>query len=291
MAKGMNTRQATSSYEEWMRHCCTTVVEADLRFKHRQMRKEPFLFFRATFYRWAQLWPDLCADLRHAPKVLAVGDLHVGSFGTWRDEEGRLCWGVDDFDESWPLPYTNDLVRLAASAKIVADVEQLSINVKDACDAILDGYVKSLRSGGEPFVLAEREQYMEKLGIRAFKPPDGFWEKLAHLPVARGGIPEDARQALRKTLPNADLDCKIVRRKAGVGSLGQQRFVALARWEGGWIARELKALLPSACLWLEGRRGRFQSYYHEAINSAVRSHDPFQTIGGRWLTRRLSPEI
>jgi uncharacterized protein (DUF2252 family) len=223
--------------------------------------------------------------------VLAVGDLHVGSFGTWRDEEGRLCWGVDDFDESWPLPYTNDLVRLAASAKIVADVEQLSINVKDACDAILDGYVKSLRSGGEPFVLAEREQYMEKLGIRAFKPPDGFWEKLAHLPVARGGIPEDARQALRKTLPNADLDCKIVRRKAGVGSLGQQRFVALARWEGGWIARELKALLPSACLWLEGRRGRFQSYYHEAINSAVRSHDPFQTIGGRWLTRRLSPEI
>ena len=89
----------------------------------------------------------------------------MGSFGTWRDEEGRLCWGVDDFDESWPLPYTNDLVRLAASAKIVADVEQLSINVKDACDAILDGYVKSLRSGGEPFVLAEREQYMEKLGI------------------------------------------------------------------------------------------------------------------------------
>ena len=222
--------------------------------------------------------------------MLAVGDLHVGSFGTWRDAEGRLCWGVDDFDESWPLPYTNDLVRLATSAKIVADVDQLSINVKDSCDAILDGYVKSLRSGGEPFVLAEREQCMEKLGIRAFKPPDGFWDNLAHLPVARGGLPEDARQALRKTLPNADLDCKIVRRKAGLGSLGQERFVALARWDGGWIARELKALLPSACLWLEGRTGSFQSYYREAINSAVRSNDPFQTVGGRWLTRRLSPD-
>jgi uncharacterized protein (DUF2252 family) len=34
------------------------------------------------------------------------------------DIEGRLCWGVDDFDESYPLPYTKDLVRLATSAKI-----------------------------------------------------------------------------------------------------------------------------------------------------------------------------
>ena len=54
-----------------------------------------------------------------------MGDLHVDSFGTWRDVEGRLCWGVDDFDEAYPLPYTNDLVRLAASAKIVIDAEQL----------------------------------------------------------------------------------------------------------------------------------------------------------------------
>ena len=51
-----------------------------------------------------------------------------------------------------------------------------------------------------------------------------------------------------------------------------------------------EALLPSACLWLEGRTGRFQSYYREAINSAVRSNDPLQTVGGRWLTRRLSPD-
>ena len=58
--------------------------------------------------------------------MLAVGDLHVNSFGTWRDAEGRLCWGVDDFDESYPLAYTNDLVRLAASLKIVIDAESLS---------------------------------------------------------------------------------------------------------------------------------------------------------------------
>src|SRR5437588_4249372 len=85
----MNIREATKSYEDWMRKC-TVVVESDLRSKHEQMRENPFLCFRGTFYRWAQLWPEICADLCNAPTVLAVGDLHVDSFGTWRDGEGRL---------------------------------------------------------------------------------------------------------------------------------------------------------------------------------------------------------
>lgn len=71
-----------------------------------------------------------------------MGDLHVENFGTWRDSEGRLIWGVNDFDEANPLPYTNDLVRLAASAEIADATQDLSIKPKDACDAILTGYMK-----------------------------------------------------------------------------------------------------------------------------------------------------
>ncbi len=38
-------------------------------------------------------------------------------------------------------------------------------------------------------------------------------------------------------------------------------------------------------------RGNIGSlFYQQAIKSAVRSHDPFQTIMGTWLIRRLSPE-
>jgi Uncharacterized protein conserved in bacteria (DUF2252) len=285
----MNIREATRSYEEWMRQCCP-VIEADLRLKHRHMREELFLFFRATFYRWAQLWPEVCEDLSRAPKVLAVGDLHVDSFGTWRDGEGRLCWGVDDFDECYPLPYTNDLVRLATSARIVIGTEQLCVTTKKACDTILDGYVTTLKSGGAPFVLAEHDQTMEKLGVEAFKPPAGFWDKLRKLPIAPNGLPADAKSAIEKTLPDPKLEYKIVRRRAGTGSLGQERFVALARWEGGWIAREIKALVPSSCGWLEGHVGHTQSYYPAAIKSALRSHDPYQRVIGGWLTRRLSPD-
>jgi hypothetical protein len=43
-------------------------------------------------------------------------------------------------------------------------------------------------------------------------------------------------------------------------------------------------------LWKEGKRGHGEGYYEKAIASAVRSHDPYQTIVGNWLIRRLSPD-
>lgn len=285
----MNIERATKGYEAWMR-ACTTVIQSQLRSKHEQMRDDLFLFFRATFYRWAQVWPKVCADLRDAPEVIAVGDLHVNSFGTWRDSEGRLAWGIDDFDEAYPLPYTNDLIRLAASVKIVNDSGHLTSGVKDGCDIILEGYEASLRDGGHPVVLAEHGKILEKLGIEALKPPEDFWKKLNRLPAVRRGLPREGKKALEKTLPDANLDYKVVLRTAGMGSLGQQRFVAIAQWRGGCIAREAKAMVPSACAWLDGYTSDHNSHYQQAIGSAVRAHDPFQITVGKWLIRRLSPD-
>jgi uncharacterized protein (DUF2252 family) len=285
----MNIQRATREYESWMR-ACTTVVQSDLRSKHEQMRDDLFMFFRGTFYRWAQLWPEVSADLRDAPKVIAVGDLHVNSFGTWRDSEGRLAWGVDDFDEAYPLPYTNDLVRLAASVKIVNDSGHLTSGVRAGCEIILEGYEATLKSGGRPMVLAEHEKILEKLGIEAIKPPEDFWKKLNALPAVRRGLPQTVKKALEKTLPDVNLDYKVVLRKAGMGSLGQQRFVAIAQWQGGCIAREAKAMVPSGCAWLDGNTGDHNSYYQQAISSAVRARDPFQIVAGEWLIRRLSPD-
>ena len=280
---------ATASYEAWMRSCAK-ILQSDLRSKHEQMKETPFGLLRGAFYRWAQLWPSVCSDLCGAPKVLAVGDLHVNSFGTWRDAEGRLCWGVDDFDEAYPLAYTNDLVRLAASVKIVIDAEGLSIKLKDGCNVILEGYTEALREGGSPIVLAERDQKLGKLGVDSFKPPSNFWEKLNRLPVLRQPLAKDLKRALEKTLPEAGIEYKVVRRQAGLGSLGQERFVAIADWQGGCIAREAKLMVPSACSWLNDEIKHRQSFYEKAISSAVRSPDPFQVIDGSWLIRRLSPD-
>src|SRR6202040_1164104 len=97
-----------------------------LELKHKRMAEGPFPFLRATFYRWAQLWPELCPRLAATPRGLGVGDLHVENFGTWRDSEGRLIWGVNDFDEACSLPYANDLVRLAVSAQLAIAANELS---------------------------------------------------------------------------------------------------------------------------------------------------------------------
>jgi hypothetical protein len=285
----MTIFQATTSYETWMRGC-TRVVEAHLRSKHQQMRDDLFAFLRGSFYRWVQVWPTVCRELHRAPRVLAVGDLHVGSFGTWRDSEGRLCWGVDDFDESYPLPYTNDLVRLTTSAKLLIDTNHLTIKLRHASAAILDGYRRTLRNGGCPIVLAEHETTLERLGVDTVRSPEEFWPTLQALPIPHRPMPPGARRTLERTLPGPHLDYRVVTREAGLGSLGQQRFVAIAHWNGGLIAREAKALVPSACVWLGGKVGHGQSFYQRTMAGATRSRDPFQTISGGWLIRRLSPD-
>src|ERR1039458_9088128 len=144
----MKIGKATARYEAWLaRHL--RLLEADLHLKHQQMRLAPFPFMRATYYRWAQTWAEVSGDAARAPRVLAVGDLHVENFGTWRDIEGRLIWGINDFDEVWRLPYTNDLIRLAASALLA----EMGCDAKAGIDAILKGYGEALEAGGRPFVL------------------------------------------------------------------------------------------------------------------------------------------
>ena len=108
----MDIHKATEAYEAWLGKRLA-LISADMELKHQRMAESPFPFLRATFYRWVQRWPEVCPELAAAPAVLSVGDLHIENFGTWRDAEGRLIWGINDFDEAYPMPYTNDLVRLA----------------------------------------------------------------------------------------------------------------------------------------------------------------------------------
>jgi hypothetical protein len=276
--------QATRAYESWLRRRIK-VVEADLRRKHERMAESPFVLLRGTFYRWLQLWPIVCEKLVDAPRVLAVGDLHVENFGTWRDMEGRLVWGVNDVDEACELPYTQDLVRLATSALLAIEAEHFILSPAQACLAILEGYRASLERGGNPVVLAERRRWLRAIALGELRDPVNFWGKLLMNRPVRG---QEARRPLKlmeATMPRDAPAERVLRRCAGVGSLGRPRYVALADWGGGLVAREAKAWVPSA-----GAPDQRRADGQRLLDRAIRVPDPFFAMRDGWIIRRLAPD-
>jgi len=278
--------RATRDYEAWL-VSQVRVVRPGLQAKHKLMAEDGFSFLRATFYRWAQLFPALFPKLARAPKVLGVGDLHVENYGTWRDAEGRLVWGINDFDEACPLPYTNDLVRLATSAWLAIEADDLALGRGAACRVISEGYAAGLEDGGRAVVLSEHNRWLRDAVPSRLRDPTQFWRKLAARPVVRD-VPTEVRSLLEAALPETRLELRMVYRQPGLGSLGRPRFTALAEWRGGKVAREAKALVPSAWLWAASTAGNRQIYYDECVRRAVRAHDPFLQTQGAWILRRLS---
>lgn len=284
----MNVVKATRQFEAWLAQR-TRLDKKDLSLKHSNMKADVFMFLRATFYRWAQIWPEVCVDLAKAPRVLAVGDLHIENFGTWRDIEGRLIWGVNDFDEVWPLGYTIDLVRLAVSAHLAAEAGRLPVKRADICDAILEGYSDAMREKGMPFVLGEKHKWLRLIAEGELRDPVVFWKKMDAFPTVKTAIPISAIDAIQHLMPENGVAFRVAHRVAGLGSLGHARYVAIADWHGGRIAREAKALTPSSVCWAQNVPGPSEILYQTILNRAVRCPDPFVQLRGRWIVRRLGP--
>jgi hypothetical protein len=284
-----NIVEATASYEQWLSQQ-TNVVQADIDYKHHQMTVNPFILLRATFYRFADLWHMIAKDVADAPVVLAVGDLHIENFGTWRDSEGRLIWGVSDFDEVCYAPFTVDLVRLATSALLAARDSNIIITPDRACEAILKGYKDSLKARGEAFVLAEDHGWLRDVAVASLKKPTVFWQHLTSLPIQQTALPASAQECLERLLPDRTVSYFMVKRVAGEGSLGRPRYTAIAPWRGGFVARDVKAMLPSAWQWARNHSGPFEILYAVAVGRAVRCQDPLVHSTGQWIGRRLAPD-
>lgn len=232
---------STRAYETWLtRRLGDELVPKDLERKHRKMGTGAFPFLRATYWRCAETVLETCPDLADAPEVLAVGDIHIENFGTWRDAEGRLVWGVNDFDEAETMPCVLDLVRLAASALVArAGTEPRASAV---CAAILDGYRQGL-SDPTPFILEMHNGWLRELVVLPEPKRPKFWHKIAEL--ADEMPPARFVQALTRSVPGDAVPKRFARRTAGTGSLGRPRFVLAASWRGGSAIREAKSLLPS----------------------------------------------
>lgn len=290
----MDIHEATSRYEQWL-GARVPIVGRDLDRKH-ELMSDPrvvFPFLRATYYRWVQRFPKICPELDRTPKVLAVGDLHASNFGVWREAEGRLAWGVNDFDEACVTAYAGDLVRLGASLLLASRDKELSIKPRVACRAVLDGYREgiavALSRRAKPFVLGCEHLWLTELADE--RKTVAFWARFrANLGAPVKAVPREAAAALEACRPPGCAAWRFYARVAGTGSLGRPRFCALSELHGGPVAREAKGIVPSAMSWKKGKAVNAAAVYLKITTNAVRAPDPFLWIGDRWIVRRLAPD-
>jgi uncharacterized protein DUF2252 len=279
-----NIRKSVQAYEEWMgKQLGREMVAKDIALKHEKMRESPFVFLRATYWRWAETILDVCPDLADATPVLGVGDIHLENFGTWRDADGRLVWGVNDFDEAAQMPYALDLVRLAASALLASPGGGGA--AAQMCAAVLDGYTRGLRAP-KPIVLDRDWAWLREALVVPEKQRAKFWSKIDE--AKRTPAPTPYRKALADAMPQARLDIWTARRIAGTGSLGRPRWIGVAEWQGAPVVRELKVVFASAWTLARGR-GSQAIRCEEIANGRYRAKDPWYRLQDRIVVRRLSP--
>jgi hypothetical protein len=282
----MSFRTDNRDYESWLKAHCR-VVRSDLNRKHERMRHDAFSFLRATFFRWANTIETICPDLATAPAVLSVGDVHVENFGTWRDAEGRLVWGINDFDEAAVIAYPFDLVRLATSAALAPGN---TLGGRATATAILRGYRLGLAEP-RPTLLDKTDPWMAPLVTTSAADRRRFWKKIKSCPApkAPNALPREVLAALRKTLPPDATHIGFGTRVAGCGSLGRPRYIARADWRGDHVVREAKALVPSAWLWAHDAGGA-HVHFMDLATGRYRSPDPYLHVAGRFIYRRLAAD-
>jgi hypothetical protein len=189
---------------------------------------------------------------------------------------------------------------------------QPTVTAERACDAILQGYMEGMKRATQspdarrPYVLAEKHPWLRTIVLNKLQKTDKtgrtkfekLVEELKALKEVTFAVPPPAREALLADFPEpvpSPPAYRIGQRMAGLGSLGRQRFTAVIEdWCGGLVAREAKALAPSAWLWANG--ARFSSdlsdaiWYQAILDNAVRSRDPWVRVHKTWIVRRLAPD-
>jgi Uncharacterized protein conserved in bacteria (DUF2252) len=273
------------SYETWLDEQAH-VIHADLALKHARMAESPWAFFRGAFPLWARQWPKACAPLLGAPRVLAVGDVHLENFGTWRDDAGRLVWGLNDLDEAYPLPYTFDLVRLATSALLTLPLDRAPGGASGMCAAVLDGYRAALPCPTvslvevQPFLVGLMRSCLVAQRRRWLNPPD---ER------ELDDVPTGVRAALTRRIPDSSGQLQFFARRAGLGSLGRRRIVARGTVQGRRFAWEAKRLVPSGAAWSSGDTSG-QLFVQDALRAAQPGRMPDVSVEDHYLVRQLAPD-
>jgi uncharacterized protein (DUF2252 family) len=258
-----------------------------LRFKVARMAASPFAFYRGTFHLYARdVLDKVCETLplfaRQGVEMELVGDIHSENYGTFKADDGKVHYDINDFDETTHGRFDFDVSRLATSLFLASREREDSL--ADATLVALtclttytDTVRRFLKKGKEPaFDVSEDtpsdwaaiNEYLQ--GAAAIKRPV-FIDKLTELQQGHRrllrshhyfNLPEEERaQALRlledyrgRMAEPPEKDFYEVEdvcgRVSGIGSMGRLRYVVLVAGKGTREARnvllEFKEARPSA---------------------------------------------
>jgi hypothetical protein len=171
------------------------------------------------------------------------------------------------------------------------------LSQREVAKSLLEGYQNCLAVGGRPIVLDRRHPWLLRLARIALKEPREFWarwltQKTESVPNPEV-VPAACRQLVIDDLPGkANVDFRWKKRGAdpkGLGSLGHLRFFGLIDWEGGPVAREIKATSLPASLWAAGK-SEGSNRMIELIDRAIRSRDPFVKARDGWFIRPIAAD-
>lgn len=225
-----------------------------LRLKYQAMCVDAFAFLRGTCHLFYQDWPTN-TPLNDAPPTWICGDLHMENFGTYKGEDRRAYFDINDFDEAVLAPSTWELARFMTSVLVAA--ETLEVEEADAralCVIFLDVYIAALVSGKAQWVeegtaigmvkhllmgLEQRspEEYLNsrtKLrGERRILKTNGKYALPASVADSEKVMLFMAEFAARQDSPDFFKVLDVARRVAGISSLGIERYVILIHGKGG----------------------------------------------------------
>jgi uncharacterized protein (DUF2252 family) len=237
--------------------------------KFAAMRATPFTFFRATAHLFYEA-RDLLDPVADAPSVWSSGDLHLENLGCYKGDNGLAYFDLNDFDEAGLAPLTWDLVRLVASALLGAGPGTLSpADRTDIARTMLRYYGEHLREGKARWIerataegpvrqLLRQAKRRTRRALLANRTERSGPSRIFRLEVGRHhpALKSEHRgvKVLLERVGRAHHDPAffrtrdVVRRVAGMASLGIPRFAVLVEGRGSPnnnYLLDLKAAVPS----------------------------------------------
>jgi uncharacterized protein (DUF2252 family) len=289
--------------------------------KYRNMRANPFAFFRGSCHLFYEDWPA-SSELNSAPLTWVCGDLHLENFGAYKGENRLTYFDINDFDDGALAPCTWDLARFLTGLNLAGKILELADEDSQTLGAhFLDTYFATLARGQirsleratatglarqlmRTLKTRQRHKFLDERSRRVkqerrFKIETDHYEKVA----------SDEYQRIKATIQAFGEDAQagkfyrvqdIAFRVAGTGSLGLKRYAILVEGRGSpdenfiLDLKEARAAAFAARLNVPQPAWTSQAQRVAAIQARLQAMPPallapLEMDGGWYIVRELQP--